>query len=218
MIGLDRRNNLTHKEVDSFADAWTQVTAALEQEIAEQYPRLGDPYQAHLFRYWGVIKFFNGMLPAWYNGLLRNPRTARLFRRLAGSAQAQQVDAVAMDLFNRTSVAIGEKSQDKINQTLDFDDALNHDFDCQPRDLPKVLGRGLRLQARLLWNVWRQLHNATPSWPNLRYLPVIARTQVIGSLMPILLAPFCGWLLRDCEPVKVIDASNRQIAKQPVAI
>ena len=197
MMQLDEAGDLNESDVRAFDRAFLKLSGGLEDEISRQYEGLGDPYQAHLFRYWAVIKFFNGLLPLWYNGFLRERSAVALLLKLLESRWSAVLDRCAMKLFRQASAAIGTPTQAHIDRTMDYDELLNHDFDCDKSELGHNLKRGVLLQSRLLGRVLRDVSFLQ----SLKFVPVIVVNYLLGKATPWVFDRLSKRAARSCTPL-----------------
>ena len=153
MIRRDRAGELTRSDTEALAEMWTFVAARRQRDIASQYATMGDPWKAHLRRYWNLNQWFNGVLPLWFNGYLTDPDAARMLLKVSRDDRADHT--AFFDLLSASGERLGPIEHAHLDDSFDFDRLLDRHFDCPPEEALVHMARMFRMRAlmrvRMLW-------------------------------------------------------------------
>ena len=182
LIRRDRAGELREGDTQSLEALWCFIAERRQRDIASQYATMGDPWCAHLRRYWNLNQWFNGVLPLWFNGFLTHPDAARLLLRLARDDRPDH--EAFFDLLAAAGQRHGETEHDHLDDSFDFDRLLDRRFDCPRDEALRHMARMFRVRAllriRMLWlaggaGFFRQARVAAGELARSLALPLVAR-------------------------------------------
>ena len=84
IIRRRRGAGISAAEIAELEGLWSLVAGIRQDDIANQYETMADPFQACMRRYWNLCAWFNGVLPLWYTGYFNDPQAAPVIRKLLG--------------------------------------------------------------------------------------------------------------------------------------
>jgi flavin-dependent dehydrogenase len=143
LIRTERDGTGAVDDADVLQRVWAMVADRRQRDIAHQYATMGDPWTAHLRRYWNLNQWFNGVLPLWCNGWLTDPRGARwLLSRSRDDRDDHDAFFALLGASRRDDLAL-----EHLDASFDFDRLLHRAFD--ERGALRQFSRAFRLRALL---------------------------------------------------------------------